>query len=228
MLSSVSTTVIVLREVTPVVTAAVTPFDVLTAVFFVTTVVTTGYLLGSIPVANLVARANAGVDLRDVGDRNPGYWNAKGQLGRRVAAAVFAGDVAKGAIAALFGLLMATDGRWWMCYLGGLAAMVGHAWPLFDGFRGGRSVLTFVGAVIVCATVPSIVGIALLGAVWIASRNFAWAARAGIVSLPIIQQVLQGPFRTAATGLLMAFIGLRFWQAALESRTTAHANSDAT
>ena len=51
-----------------------------------------GYLLGSIPVAVLVARAR-GVDIRAVGDRNPGYWNAKESLGRRAAVPVFVGEL---------------------------------------------------------------------------------------------------------------------------------------
>ena len=48
-----------------------------------------GYLLGSVPVANLVARRRRQLDLRTVGDRNPGYWNAKETLGRRAALPVF-------------------------------------------------------------------------------------------------------------------------------------------
>ena len=52
--------------------------------------------LGSIPVANLVTHRRSAVDLRDVGDHNPGYWNAKETLGRRAALPVFVGDVAKG------------------------------------------------------------------------------------------------------------------------------------
>ena len=75
-----------------------------------------GYLLGSIPVAVLVGRAR-GVDLRTVGDRNPGYWNAKEVLGRRAAIPVFAGDVVKGALAAGIGLLL--GGPWWVGYVGG-------------------------------------------------------------------------------------------------------------
>ena len=67
--------------------------------------VVVGYLLGSIPVAVLVGRAR-GVDLRRVGDRNPGYWNAKEALGRRAALPVFAGDVAKGALAAAVGVVL--------------------------------------------------------------------------------------------------------------------------
>ncbi len=55
-----------------------------------------GYLLGSIPVADLMTHRRSAVDLRDVGDHNPGYWNAKATLGRRAALPIFVGDVAKG------------------------------------------------------------------------------------------------------------------------------------
>jgi glycerol-3-phosphate acyltransferase PlsY len=177
-----------------------------------------GYLIGSVPIANLVAARRGSGDLRELGDGNPGYWNAKEQLGRYGALPVFAGDVAKGALAAAVALGLAADGQWWMGYIGGGAAMVGHAWPLFDGFRGGRSVLTFVGTAIVCTTVPSVLAIVLLAVVWVVSRSFAWAARAAMAALPFVQFAIEGRYRTAATGALMTFIGLRFAQAAASPR----------
>jgi len=169
-----------------------------------------GYLVGSIPVADLVSRRRLAVDLRDVGDHNPGYWNAKETLGRRAALPIFVGDVAKGAGAALVGVALAPPGVWGMAYVGAGAAMVGHAWPLFARFRGGRSVLTFVGGAIVCAPVPSLVAIGVLLVVFAVTRSFARGAQAGIVALPVAQLVIEGPYRTAATGVLMTFIGFRF------------------
>jgi glycerol-3-phosphate acyltransferase PlsY len=188
-----------------------------------------GYLLGSIPVADLVARRRAGVDLRRVGDRNPGYWNAKEQLGRRAALPVFAGDVAKGAVAALVGLAVdavATGGgHWWLAYACGFAAMAGHAWPVFAGFRGGRSVLTFVGAALVLSPLTAAISIAVLLAVTAVS-GFAWGARAGVFAFPLVQLVVDGPYRTAATGCLMSLIGLRFAMAALADRADRSDRSD--
>ena len=169
-----------------------------------------GYLVGSIPVADLVSRRRSAVDLRDVGDHNPGYWNAKETLGRRAALPIFVGDVAKGAGAALVGVALAPPGVWGMAYVGAGAAMVGHAVPLFARFRGGRSVLTFVGGAIVCAPVPSLVAIGVLLVVFAVTRSFARGAQAGIVALPVAQLVIEGPYRTAATGVLMTFIGFRF------------------
>lgn len=180
-----------------------------------------GYLVGSVPVANLVARRRTGVDLRDVGDRNPGYWNAKEALGPRAALPVFAGDTLKGALAAAAGVALASDGEWWLAYVGGGAAMVGHAFPVFAGGRGGRSVLTFVGTAIVVSPVAAAVAVAVLAAVTIATRSFAFGARSGIVTFPIAQLVVDGPWRTAVTGVLMTFVGARFAQAALADRRRA-------
>ena len=173
-----------------------------------------GYLVGSIPVANLVAARRARLDLRDVGDRNPGYWNAKETLGRGAAMPVFVGDVAKGAVAAGVGVMLAEPGVWGMAYVGTGAAMVGHAFPVFAGFRGGRSILTFVGGAAVFAPLPTAVAVAILLVVLALTRSFAWAARAGLFSFPVLQIVIEGPYRTAATGVLMTFIGVRFAMAA--------------
>ena len=177
-----------------------------------------GYLIGSIPVANLVARRRARVDLRTVGDRNPGFWNARETLGRRAAIPVFVGDVAKGFSAALVGALLADPGVWGLAYVGTAAAMVGHAWPVFARFRGGRSVLAFTGGAAVFAPLPFAITIALLLVVFAVTRSFARAAQFGFVAFPVVQLILEGPSRTAATGALMTFIGLRFAIAGWEER----------
>jgi len=174
-------------------------------------VVVGGYLLGSIPVAVLVGRSR-GFDPRAVGDRNPGYWNVKEQLGPRGSLPVFAGDVAKGAAAGAIGVLL--DGStWWIAYVAVGAAMVGHAYPVFAGFRGGRSILTFVGGMAVVSPLAAAVTVVVLLVVWAASRSFAWAARVGVFGFPIVQLAFEPKERVAATGLLLSIIGLRFAQA---------------
>lgn len=177
-----------------------------------------GYLIGSIPIANLVARRRAGLDLRDVGDRNPGYWNAQATLGRQAALPVFVGDAAKGAVAALVGVALSDPGVWGLAYVGCGAAMVGHAFPVFARFRGGRSILTFAGGAAVFAPVPFAIAIGLLLAAFAVTRSFAIGARVGFVAFPFVQLIVEGPYRTAASGVLMTFIGLRFAMAALADR----------
>ena len=194
-----------------------------TAVDVVITVVV-GYLVGSIPIANMVAARRAKIDLRTVGDRNPGYWNARETLGKRASIPIFIGDALKGTLAALVGLALANPGVWGMAYVGTGAAMVGHAFPIFARFRGGRSILTFTGGAAVFAPLPFAVTIALLLVVFAVTRSFAIAARVGFFAFPVVQLVIEGPYRTAATGVLMTFIGLRFAMAAWTDRRVAAAD----
>lgn len=175
-----------------------------------------GFVLGSIPIALLVARRHGIDDLRDVGDRNPGYWNTMEQLGRRAALPVFVGDAAKGAVAAAVGL--AASDRWWMPLVGGGAAMVGHSYPLFAGFRGGRSVLTFVGTAVVFSPLAALAALGSMVITYAPTRRFDWAARVGVFAYPVWLIVIAGPYRTAAVGALMSFVGLRFAIAAIADR----------
>jgi glycerol-3-phosphate acyltransferase PlsY len=170
-----------------------------------------GYLIGSIPIAVLVGRRR-GVDPRAVGDRNPGYWNMRGAVGSRAAIPVFVGDVAKGLVAC--GIARALGGPWWIGYIAGGAAMVGHAWPVFAGFRGGRSILTFAGAVIVLSPVAALIAIAACVVVSVAARRFSWGARVGVFGFPIAQAFVDPRAHVAAAGALMTIIGLRFAMAA--------------
>lgn len=177
---------------------------------------TVGYLLGCLPVARRVARRHGIDDLRLVGDHNPGAWNTMEMVGVRAALPVFVGDTAKGAAAAALGAVTSTE--WWAPYVTGGAAMIGHSYPVTDGFRGGRSVLTFVGTGLVAAPRAAGVCTALTAAVWATTRRFDVAARIGVASFPVVQAATDGLRRTAASGALMTFVGIRFARAALEER----------
>ena len=187
------------------------------------------YLLGSVPAAVVVARRRH-VDIRAVGDRNPGFWNARATLGARAAAPVLVIDAAKGAAAALLGTLVAhrlghppgVGWRWSVPYLCGLAAMVGHAWPVLARFRGGRCVLTFLGAWLVINPVELLVAAGVALVVYAVLRRFSPAVRVGVACLPVVQAFTDPRSRVAMTGVMMTLIGLRFLQAALAARA-AHA-----
>ena len=183
--------------------------------------VVVGYLIGSIPIANLVAARRAEVDLREVGDRNPGFWNARETLGRKAAIPVFVGDSLKGLVAALVGAALAGPDVWGLAYVGCGAAMIGHSFPVFARFRGGRSILAFAGGAAVFTTIPFLIAIGLLLVTFAIRRSLAVASQFAFVALPIVQIVVEGPYRTAATGVLMTFIGLRFAMAAVADRHRA-------
>jgi acyl phosphate:glycerol-3-phosphate acyltransferase len=169
-------------------------------------IVAAGYLLGSIPVSILVARRH-GVDLRLTGDGNPGAWNALEQLGWRRAWPAFAGDGLKGTLAALIGLAL---GGVWGAYAGAAAAMVGHAFPLFAGLRGGKAVMTFAGAAFVLSPLAALVSLAACVLVGLAARSAALGARVGVFGFPLAQLAFDPVERVAATGALMCLIGALF------------------
>ncbi|MDH2429646.1 glycerol-3-phosphate acyltransferase [Sphaerisporangium sp. TRM90804] len=219
-----------------------------------------GYLLGSVPVAVLVARTH-GFDPRDVGDRNPGFWNMRRRLGGRPAVPVFAGDLLKGTLAGLLGLLVSGAHTAGLAvtapggvaaggvlpehmmvgagllplygtvagdsvvpvYAAVAAAMAGHAWPVFAGFRGGRSILAFAGGVAVICPPGFLLAVGLLVVTALAARSFAVGARVGVFAVPVLQLLFVPVLQVAATGLLMCLIGLRFGQAALAGRRPGRA-----
>ena len=165
-----------------------------------------GYLLGSVPFALLVARRH-GVDLYRTGDGNPGAWNALEQLGPRRAWPVFAGDAAKGLVAGLAGQAL---GGWWVAWAAVAGAMVGHALPLFARFRGGKSVMCFVGGGFALSPLAAVACLILCVAVT-AARGFAWGARAGVFAFPLVQLVTDPVAHVAGTGALMGLIGALFF-----------------
>jgi glycerol-3-phosphate acyltransferase PlsY len=105
-----------------------------------------GYLLGSIPFGLIFSKRAGKVDLRDYGSGKTGFTNSLRVLGLRRSLPVFTGDLAKGLCATLVPLLFTDDP--WARAAGGMAAIAGHIWPVFAGFRGGRGVLTGAGALI--------------------------------------------------------------------------------
>ncbi len=123
------------------------------------------YLMGSIPSAVWIGKRYYGVDIREHGSKNAGTTNMLRVLGKRAAIPVFALDYFKGFLAVtLIGLLRydADITAVWLInlkILGVFAAILGHIFPIFANFRGGKGVATLVGAV--TAIYPSIVFICL-------------------------------------------------------------------
>jgi len=105
------------------------------------------------------------------------------------------------------------------------AAMVGHAFPVFASFRGGKAVMAFVGGAFALSPLAALAALALCGTVTVAARGFAWGARAGVLAYPAIQLAVDPVERVAATGALMCVIGALFGLARVRSRPAAAAPS---
>jgi glycerol-3-phosphate acyltransferase PlsY len=109
-----------------------------------------GFLCGSVPFSWIAVRARRGVDLRTVGSGNPGATNAARVLGRRWFPILFSLDAAKGAAAVLAaGAIAGAAGAEpaWPRTAAALGAVLGHVFPPWLGFRGGKAVATGAGAV---------------------------------------------------------------------------------
>ena len=105
-----------------------------------------GYLIGSIPVGLLMGRALRGLDVREHGSGSMGTTNVLRMVGPAAAATTFALDVAKGGAAV--GVARALGANRSAQAAAGLAAVVGHSWPVFARFRGGKGVATAFGALL--------------------------------------------------------------------------------
>ncbi len=136
-----------------------------------------GYLLGSLSSAVLVSRMLGLADPRTTGSRNPGATNVLRYGGKRAAILTLAGDVAKGVIAVVLARL-ATDDSLTLA-LTALAAFVGHLYPVFFGFRGGKGVATALGVWL--ALVPW-VGALLLGTWLLVALVFRYSSLAALVA----------------------------------------------
>jgi len=164
-----------------------------------------GYVCGAIPVALLVAR-RYGVNLLEVGDRNPGAWNALDHLGARRAWPAFVGDGAKAFLPAAAAHLAF---GYWPAYVAVAGAMVGHAFPLPHPSRGGKSIMCFVGGAFALSPLAAVICGALAIVVTIATA-FKYAARAAIAAFPFVLFVTDPIEHVAAMGALMTFIGVLF------------------
>ena len=167
------------------------------------------YLLGSVPTSYLVARLAAGVDLRTVGSKNLGATNLFRLLGLKAAAPVAAFDVAKGAAPVLAYLALTREPSWWALVVGA-AAVLGHVFSPFVGFKGGKGVATAAGVFL--AYLPAAIGAAAV--VWVglvaATGYVSLGSVAAAVTLPVWARLLY-PGRdtafwvTAAVALFVVF-----------------------
>jgi glycerol-3-phosphate acyltransferase PlsY len=111
------------------------------------------YLLGAIPFGYLLTKFTTGKDVRSEGSGNIGATNVLRAAGRGAAIATLVLDMAKG-FAAVWIAEYLTDGSSGWSADAALAVMVGHAFPIFLGFKGGKAVATFVGAFLYLTPVP--------------------------------------------------------------------------
>jgi len=172
------------------------------------TVVVIGYLLGSIPAAYLVAKRRKGVDIREVGVGNMGAANTFREIGPREGAIVWAVDVAKGAVAILIAQALNVPQLW---VLGaGFAALLGHIFPAYIGFKGGKGAATIMGIFLVLAPEAMAITFVLLAIPFYFTRRIFIAICAVAPILPLLIWQFEASTILASYSLaLIIFMGLR-------------------
>ena len=166
--------------------------------------VAAGYLLGSVATAVLVSRALGVADPRSGGSGNPGATNVLRLAGRKAAALTLAGDILKGVVPVL--VARAADLPPGAVALVGLAAFLGHLYPAFFGFRGGKGVATALGVLL---AMEPYLGAAVLFT-WMAvagvTRYSSLAALVASVLAPVYAWVLSGDRGVIGAVALMAVL----------------------
>ena len=161
-----------------------------------------GYALGSIPTGVLIARWQKGVDIRQYGSGNTGMTNVLRAVGKGAAAFTLLGDLAKGIVPVLLAGLWLTSP--WAIGLVGLAAIVGHMYPLFAGFHGGKGVATSLGVFLPLLPAPLLIAIG----VWVAGvalrRQVSLGSLAAAASLPLVALLWRSPPAYVVCALLAA------------------------
>ena len=160
-------------------------------------IVLLGYFLGSIPTAYIVGRLLKGRDIRQMGDGNMGAKNAFHQLGAKVGVAVGIVDASKGALAIL--IAQGAGVPQVVVLLTGAAAVIGHNWPVFIGFRGGRGESTTIGVLLTIITQPMLILAGPALATLLIKRNLIIASCVLFIPLPLVCWWLGVP------GLLVAY-----------------------
>lgn len=125
------------------------------------------YLIGAIPFGYLVVKFTTGSDVRESGSGNIGATNVLRTTGRGPAVLTLLLDIAKGFLAVWLAAWLTNGSAEWTA-LAALAAMAGHAFPVFLKFQGGKAVATFIGAFLFVAPVP------LLAALTVFLITVAW------------------------------------------------------
>jgi glycerol-3-phosphate acyltransferase PlsY len=142
-----------------------------------------GYLLGSIPFAYVMASRKAGIDIREKGSGNVGTLAVWREVGPFFGLVVLIADVGKGVLTVYVAKWLGIDVIW-IC-IAGFAAVCGHNWPIFLGFRGGKGAATIMGVLLALMPVQFAIGLGLAILVVVPTSNIR-LGMIGLACIPLI------------------------------------------
>ncbi len=166
------------------------------------------YLIGSLSFALLLVRWRTGRDIRTEGSGNAGATNVLRSHGKALGITVAVLDIAKGAFPVWLVRQVTADPRY--AAAAGLAAILGHVFPLYSGFRGGKGVATAIGAFLVLAPLAALVSVAIFVVVVAITRYVSLGSMLSMALLPPVAGLLfhaRQPIliAAAATAVLVIF-----------------------
>jgi len=147
-------------------------------------IILSGYILGSIPTAYIAGRLLKDKDIRQMGDGNAGARNAYHELGYKAGITIFFLDATKGASLILIAQAAALSQV--TILFTGVATVIGHNWPIFIGFRGGRGEATTIGVLLALITQPMLILAGPVLATLLIKKNVMLASCILFIPLPFI------------------------------------------
>ena len=163
------------------------------------------YLLGSIPFGLVLSRMAGLGDIRDIGSGNIGATNVLRTGNKFIAALTLLTDAAKGFIAVAIALeLLGMSTAYWA----GLAALLGHVFPVWLGFKGGKGVAVFIGTSIALSPLPGLSVLTVWLLVALITRRSSLAALIAAISVPLYMFLLGEVYGAAVVGVQVVLVYL--------------------
>jgi glycerol-3-phosphate acyltransferase PlsY len=164
------------------------------------------YLLGSVPAAYLATRWRRGIDIRQHGSGNVGATNVLATGSKWASIVVIIFDLGKGILPVYIARLLGLPP--YQQVIIGLAAIIGHNWPVFLGFNGGRGLLTTIGVSFILAPWLALIMLAIAFA-WVPFRQLALGTLCAMILLPIFSWFLSEPLgMERALPLTLGFLAM--------------------
>ena len=163
-----------------------------------------GYLLGSVPFAYLTTRVISGQDIRKAGSGNVGALNVYQNAGLAAGIGVLAADAAKGALAVLVPVWAGAPD--WVSYASGAAAVAGHNWPVFLGFRGGKGAATILGIGLALAPYLALMSLAPILVALVTIRNMVVGVAASFLMFNVLVIATGRPWELAGVCIALTLM----------------------
>ena len=162
-----------------------------------------GYLFGSFPSGYLAGRIAKGIDIRSLGSGSTGATNVLRHIGKRAAITVFLLDVFKGVISILLAKYFLLNDSWQVAI--GLSTLIGHIWPVWLNWRGGKAVATGLG---IFLGLSWQVGLATLGVFILMIALFRIVSLASVSAALALPFIMFISFKTSSISLSFLVISL--------------------